>query len=132
MQKDYNTYIENVEAFKHIRLEHPISKRVKICPIGFSWSSIFLGGFIPFSRGLNKLGFTITGILLLLWAIEIIILNITPFYPWKGLVDLFFVVIGFLIYVLLGGMMNKYCIESFLKEGYIPMDEASIEVVKYL
>jgi hypothetical protein len=123
----YNTHFEKENKFKHIRLEHPISKRVKICPIGFSWTAFFFGGFVPFFRGLNKLGFIITGILLLLWTIEIIINLVT-----SGVAVLVFIIIDCIIYVLLGEMMNKYCIESFLEEGYVPMDEASIEVVKYL
>ena len=121
MQKNYKT----------ILLEHPISKRVKICPIGFSWDTLLFIGFVPFFRGLNKLGFIISGILLLLWTIEIFVF-ITPGSGILALVQLIFLLFGFVIYVLLGQMMNKYCIEAFLKEGYIPMDEASIEVVKYL
>jgi hypothetical protein len=131
VQKNYNSLVENVDAFKHIHLEHPISKRVKICPIGFSWDTLLFIGFVPFFRGLNKLGFIISGILLLLWTIEIFVF-ITPWYPGQGLVHVIFLLFGFVIYVLLGKMMNKYCIEAFLKEGYISMDEASIEVVKYL
>jgi hypothetical protein len=79
MQKNYKT----------ILLEHPISKRVKICPIGFSWDTLLFIGFVPFFRGLNKLGFIISGILLLLWTIEIFVF-ITPGSGILALVQLIF------------------------------------------
>jgi hypothetical protein len=116
-----------------IKLEHPLTKRVKVCPIGFSWLAFFFGALVPFFRGLPKLGFIVLvfgivyiGIFFFLFLFPLLFNFVIP-----NVITSFFVisiVIGFIY----GKLMNKYCIEAFLRQGYVPMDDESSNLIKYL
>jgi len=38
-------------AYAKIVFEHPVTKEIKETPVGFSWSTLFLGVFVPIYRG---------------------------------------------------------------------------------
>lgn len=38
-------------AYSVITFENPHTGQIRQAPVGFSWSSLFLGGFVPLYRG---------------------------------------------------------------------------------
>ncbi len=38
-------------AYAKIIFEHPVTKEIKEAPVGFSWTTLFLGIFVPIYRG---------------------------------------------------------------------------------
>ena len=83
-------------------------KDIKQAKIGFSWTVLFFGFFVPLLRG-DWLGFTIMVIMTLLSMIA----------P----------VFGF-AYILFPFLYNKYYIKDLLKDGYKPASKTSKDILE--
>jgi len=78
-------------AFARIVFEHPVTQEVKEAPVGFSWSTLFLGVFVPLYRGDWK------------WAIIIFLTNI--------------ITLG-VSWIVFPFIYNKLYIKEIIKKGY--------------
>lgn len=105
---------------KRMYLEHTSLKRIKVCPLGFSWTSFLFGGIVPLYRGAWKIGFVAS-------LIQIIDLVLGYFID-----PLISITSTLLIAFIYGLMINQYCVEYFLKEGYLPMTDEDSQILRYL
>ncbi len=81
-----------------VNLKHKDTGVVKTAPLGFSWTTLFFGIFVPLIRGDIK------------WfIISLVIAIVTAGLGWF--------VIPFIY--------NKIYIKNLLEKGYVPADEAS-------
>ena len=83
-----------------INLKHFTTGAMKQTKLGFSWTMIFFGGFVPLFRGDVK-WFFIT------WAVAVATFGL----GWFGFPFLY----------------NKLYIKDLIEKGYIPADETSSE-----
>lgn len=74
-----------------ITLQHPHTKNTVVAPIGFSWSVLFLGFFVPFWR--------------CDWFLGILMLLLTPLWPLANLVMCW--------------SYNKHYLQKMIKAGYL-------------
>ena len=84
-----------------IRLRHATSGMVKECKVGFSWTTLFFGIFVPLVRGDIK------------WMLVMLVVGILTF-------SLSWLVFPF--------VYNKIYIKALLEKGYVP-DQDSDRVV---
>jgi hypothetical protein len=78
-------------AYAKIVFEHPVTKEIKEAPVGFSWSTLFLGLFVPIYRGDWK------------WAIIMLLAGSVTF-------GISWIVFPFIY--------NKLYIKDIIKKGY--------------
>ncbi|MCX7885106.1 MAG: DUF2628 domain-containing protein [Caloramator sp.] len=81
-----------------INLKHKETGITKRCKVGFSWTTLFFGFFVPFLRGDIK------------WGLLMILIGVIS----AG--------IGWLVFPFI---YNKIYIRNLVSEGYIPADDYS-------
>ena len=85
-----------------IILKHQNTNVIKKCKVGFSWTSLFFGFFVPVVRGD------------VLWGILSLLLDIST---------------GFIFWLIFPIIYNKIYIKNLLEKGYIPADDYSRNIL---
>lgn len=86
-----------------VRLRHETSGMVKECKVGFSWTTLFFGVFVPLIRGDIK------------WALIMFVLAIITFS------------ISWLVFPF---VYNKIYIQSLLERGYVADGERDLTLLQ--
>ena len=87
-----------------IRMRHPTTDLIKECPVGFSWTTVFFGAFVPLLRSMY--GYTV---------IYLLAAGITSGVAW--------IVFPFII--------NKHYAKFLLEKGYKPESNDDLVMLKH-
>lgn len=111
--RNFTKVVDNLESEvtnkKRVYLKNPVGI-IKDCKVGFSWTQLFFGPFVPLLRGDFKYA-------LIQWGISFLLGMI--FFPLALISNIYFMF-----------SYNKIYISELIKKGYSPADEASRQVLR--
>lgn len=109
-----------------LRHETGLAREVKL---GFSWTTLFFGFFVPFVRGDLKWG----GILLAVELLAVISSSLIEVEMFVILPALVFAIMNIVMHVYMGFNYNRIFIKELLEKGYKPTKEKDEEAMwRYL
>lgn len=109
-------------AFTTIYLKNPESAKIKKAPIGFSWTVLFFGFWIPLFRGDLKnaliLFFVTVSLLFLNFAFYYVLLTSTPSSIYLTIIVLMSMILV-IIHLFYAFKYNKMFVKGLISKGFV-------------
>ena len=111
---------EKVKNLTGLILKNEKTGEVKSAPVGFSWTTLFFGGWVALLRGdiLNSLW---------MFAFQAVLFGLINITQKQDIL-----IPGIAIAMIIAFVYNKIYIKTLLKKGYVPFDEGSKAILKKL
>lgn len=111
---------KQVDSLSGLSLRNEAKNKTINPPIGFSWTTLIFGIWVPLLRA---------DFLNLIWILIAQVIATALLLQFPNIIT---IIIWLAIAIAIAYFYNKIYIKTLLKKGYVPLDEASKEILKKL